>query len=89
MEENRMSKYDPLCKWLRADSRKMIPATFRQIEKILGFKLPGTARERPQWWANESKNASRHVQCKAWVNAGYHTANLNLHRETIDFILGL
>jgi hypothetical protein len=89
MEENTMSKYDPLCKWLRADSRKTIPATFQQIEKILGFTLPDTARERPQWWANESKNGSRHVQCKAWVNAGYQAANLDLRRETVNFTLNV
>jgi hypothetical protein len=83
-----MSQYDPLYKWLRASSGRRIATTFEKIESILAFKLPYTARARPQWWANEQGN-SRHVQCRAWLDAGFHTENLNLAKQTVDFVLGL
>jgi hypothetical protein len=52
----------------------------RQIEAILGCRLPDTARERPQWWANEVGD-TRHVQCRAWMDAGVETRNLNLAKN--------
>jgi len=80
-----MSQYDPLNKWLRANPRQRIPITFNEIEDILGFDLPSTARERPQWWANE-KGESRHVQCQAWLEAGFETKNVNIGKETLEFV---
>jgi hypothetical protein len=80
--------YDPLYKWLSAKSAggaTSISATFEQIETVIGFKLPDTARVRPQWWGNETGD-SRHVQCRAWLNAGFETRNLNFSKETVDFL---
>ena len=84
-----MSKYDPLYKWLNARSDSRIPAAFRQIEKILGFALPMTARKAPAWWANEKAVRSRHVQCKAWLDAGFHAENVSIAKETLDFVMSL
>lgn len=81
-----MSKYDPLCKWLQANSAPRISATFKQIEEILGFGLPNTSRRDSAWWANERSAASRHVQCKAWLDAGFHTENLSITGKTVDFV---
>lgn len=82
-----MSKYDPLYYWLGAKSLSKgtrIPSTFEQIEEILGAKLPGTARIKPQWWGNE-KYDPRHIQCKAWLNAGFEVRELNIPKETVKF----
>jgi hypothetical protein len=82
-----MSKYDPLYKWLSAKSASngtKIPATFEQIEAILGFELPATARMKPQWWGNE-KSDSSHTQCKVWLNAGFETRELSIPNETVKF----
>ena len=35
-----------------------------------GPVVPKSA-QRPEWWANEDTPATRHVQCKAWLRAGY------------------
>ena len=45
--------------------------SFRDIERIIGGLLPRSA-QRPQWWANERSSDSRHVQCAAWLNAGFN-----------------
>jgi hypothetical protein len=79
-----MALYDPIYKWLRPSSANNIPVTFRQIEAVLGFKLPDTARKRAQWWANEMGD-TRHVQCRAWMDAGFRTRNLNLRKESVEF----
>jgi hypothetical protein len=79
-----MSAYDPLYKWLLSNSANSVSPTFAQIEAILGFKLPDTARKRPQWWANEVGD-TRHVQCRAWMDAGFQTRNLNLAHESVEF----
>ena len=80
-----MNRYDPLYKWLSSTSGRKVSATFDQIEAVLGFTLPRTARARPQWWANEAGN-TRHVQCRAWLDAGFQTANLDLSRKTVEFV---
>jgi hypothetical protein len=65
-----MSKYDPLQHNLRARSQSGpdIELSFGEIEKILGFKLPPSAREHSAWWANER---GTHVQARAWMDAGW------------------
>ena len=57
-----MSIYYPLYNWLCAQAANNISAPFKQIEAILGFSLPPSARTSPQWWENDRK----HVQCMAW-----------------------
>jgi len=58
-----MSKYDPLRFHLTELKQKEWHATFKQLEEILGFTLPATARARPQWWANEEDG--QHTQAKS------------------------
>jgi hypothetical protein len=82
-----MSKYDPQYKWLCAKSARgisIVPATFLQIEMILKSKLPSTARNNERWWANET-GATRHVQCKAWLSAGFETRNISLVKQSVEF----
>ena len=64
-----MGKYDPLEHHLRRQCTATYEMSFRDIERVLGALLPKSSR-RPEWWANEAA-ATRHVQCKAWLRAGY------------------
>jgi hypothetical protein len=84
-----VSKYDPLYKWLKASRGPKIGLSFKKIEQILGFDLPRTSRKDSAWWANEKSRESRHIQCRAWLDAGFHTENVNIPKETVDFVLGL
>jgi hypothetical protein len=65
-----MAKYDPLRRFLRRNGNAEIGLSFAEIERMIGAMLPKSA-ERPQWWANESDPSSRHVQARAWLEAGY------------------
>jgi hypothetical protein len=79
-----MGVYDPLNAWLIAQPLNInyIPSTFEQIENVLGFTLPPTARSKPQWWEN---NCMRHSHANAWLNAGFLTQQVNLRNETLAF----
>lgn len=81
-----MSKYDPLYHWLARQSRKEITLTFNELEKILGFKLPSSASRYPAWWDNEEGAETRHVQCKAWFDAGFRVSRPDFLNRTVVFV---
>jgi len=77
-----MSKYQPLEQRLEAIGNNYIPITFSEIEEILGFELPNSARSYRPWWSN---NASSHVQARAWIEAGYVTERVDMEGENLVF----
>lgn len=78
-----MAKHDPLKRFLKRNSRSEIDLSFADIERMIGGLLPKSA-ERPQWWADEGDPSSRHVQARAWREAGY-VAFLNPGAEQVIF----
>lgn len=74
-----MGKYDPLEKYLTRKRDREIELSFADIARIIGGMLPDSA-QRPQWWANEVSADSRHVQSRAWLNAGYDASLLPAER---------
>ncbi len=79
-----MSKYGALRSHLEGLGTEQWRASFEEIEKVLGFRLPPSARDHPAWWANETE--PQQPQKLAWLRAGWRTANLNLTGETIEFV---
>lgn len=77
-----MSKYRPLASFLKTQGTQAVPLTFREMEKILGFKLPPSAYRHRPWWANE---AAGHVHAKAWLEAGYETAQVDMDGKKLVF----
>ena len=77
-------KYDPLFRHLAALDQAEWQTSFREIEAILGFDLPASARRYQAWWANQ-KGGSGHSQTRAWREAGWRTRDLNLVSETVVF----
>ena len=77
-----MAKYDPLETYLKRRGNEEIELGFDELERIIGTARPASA-SRPQWWANETDPASRHVQRSAWRNAGYDA--FLLPRERVLF----
>ncbi len=47
-----MKKYDPLHRWLNSQTDAEVSVSLQEIERIIGRRLPASARERPAWWAN-------------------------------------
>ena len=77
-----MSKYDKLGAYLESSNGSEWHASFRQLEFILGFALPASARLYSAWWANDARQGR---QAMAWLLAGWRAGDLNLTSETVTF----
>jgi hypothetical protein len=78
------SRYDALRHYLANQGKGAVTLTFREVEKILGFSLPDSARTHRPWWANEDRVNTRHTQSRAWTAIG-RTATPDLVNETVRF----
>ena len=58
--------------------------SFSEVESIVGFDLPKSARLYQAWWANE-RSDRRHSQSIAWTAAGWETADVDMDAETLSF----
>ncbi|MGH2521650.1 MAG: helix-turn-helix domain-containing protein [Anaerolineales bacterium] len=76
------SKYIALHEHLRRSGKDEVILTFAQIEKLLGDKMPTSARQSRAYWSNRRQSA---LQAAAWMEAGYHVADLDLERERVTF----
>ncbi len=76
------SKYDPLQTYLKAQSGAQVSMSFAEIERLIGCKLPPSARKHRPWWSN---NPSNSVITKAWLNASYRTAQVDMQGECLVF----
>ena len=77
-----MSKYDPLTRHLAARDQGEVTMRFQDLEKLLGFDLPPSARKHRAWWSN---NPSNSVMTKAWLAAGYQSEQVDLDAEKLVF----
>ena len=78
-----MSKYAPLQTYLSRQTQQEAAMAFREIERVLGFSLPPSARRHQAWWAN---NVGTHVNARAWRDAGWKTSRLDLASERVVFV---
>lgn len=76
-----MSKYHPLGRYLSRQGAREIRLTFGEIEKVLGFELPASARNHRPWWANNPS----HVMARVWLDAGYASEQVDMTGERVVF----
>jgi hypothetical protein len=76
-----MSKYEPLANYLASLNMEVWRPSFTDIERILDSGLPPSARQYPEWWANQEKGS----QSQSWQSAGYVTQDLDLGAERVTF----
>jgi len=79
-----MTKYEPIQRWLSGLKEDSAVLTFRELESILGFQLPPSAKMYRAWWGNERIH-HRHTYCRAWLDAGFETQRVNLVQQTLEF----
>src|ERR1700761_3031201 len=77
-----MSKYQTLHRFFKAQPTDFLRMTFDEVEKEAGFKLPASARLHQAWWANDR---ARHVQAKAWLDAGYESEQVDMKEGRLVF----
>lgn len=78
-----MGKYEPLAARLTGERDSEWSATFAQVEEVLGFKLPVSARKHREWWANQRDGG--HSQAKGWQDAGWQVWRVDLVNEKVEF----
>ncbi len=76
-------KYAPLFRHLITTDARQWRATFREIETILGFSLPNSARVHRPWWSNQANGGHSHAL--AWCAAGWRTRAVDLMTEALVF----
>jgi hypothetical protein len=57
--------------------------SFQEVEGVLGFELPASARQYPAWWSN---NVGTHVGARAWREAGWKTSRVDVGGERVTFV---
>lgn len=77
------SKYAPLYHHLCKRDGQEWRANFSEIEKILGFSLPKSARTYHVWWDNEKEGS--HSQARSWMVAGWTAQEVNPSRGHLVF----
>ena len=78
-----MGKYEPLQRHLGGSGPGPLRLSFAEVESILGFPLPESAREYPAWWSN---NARGHSHSRAWLDEGWQSQEVDLANETVTFV---
>ncbi|MDE0428220.1 MAG: hypothetical protein OXH98_00460 [Caldilineaceae bacterium] len=75
-------KYQRLYAHLCGLEARVWRTTFSEIESIIGFGLPASARLHRPWWANQG-GGNGHSQALAWGAAGWETAEVDMEAETL------
>ncbi|MEO8114199.1 MAG: hypothetical protein ABI655_07465 [Phenylobacterium sp.] len=78
-----MNKYQALSDRLASHPRDQWGASFAELEEILGFPLPKSAREREAWWSNET--LTDRSQKLAWLNEGWRVETVDQAAELVTF----
>lgn len=79
-----MSKYEPLSRRLRGHPADEWRASFSEIEDVLGFPLPKTARTSRSWWGN----AEDKPHAKAWTGSGWAAGDVDPAAGLVTFRRG-
>jgi hypothetical protein len=77
-------KYAPLYNYLGKRRDLEWSVSFAELEAILGFKLPNSARVHRPWWANQGERGG-HSHALAWEMAGWKTSQVDMAGERVVF----
>ncbi|XMB85490.1 hypothetical protein RJG79_08670 [Mycoplasmatota bacterium WC44] len=69
-------KYKPLYLYLKNKNDDIVTLTFNEIENIIDAKLPNSAHNYREWWANE-KNPQAKAHTRTWQEAGYEVSSVD------------
>ena len=73
-----------LLKFLCEAGDRPVEMTFDEIERLVG-PLPASAQRHQAWWSNEVDDGTRHVQSKAWINAGREVEAVDRSARRVRF----
>ena len=76
------SKYHPLYELLRRLGEDQVRMDFQGLEQLIDTRLPASARAGKAFWSNRGQGA---LQAAAWMQAGYHVAEVDPERQEVAF----
>ncbi len=83
--DNVSLKYRKLAEYLLSSNEMRVTLSYPQIEEILGFALPDTARNfKPSFWAN----TRTHSYASSWMGVGYKT-QIDPYSDSVTFVKNL
>ncbi|NJF25685.1 serine/threonine-protein kinase [Thermococcus sp. Bubb.Bath] len=74
--------YSALAEYLKKRPEKVVQLTFSDIERIIGSKLPDSARKYQAWWANTESHSHA---VKGWLQAGRRLKSVDLKNKIVIF----
>ena len=77
-------KYQRLYTYLCSLQTQEWRASFSEVEAVIGFELPQSARLHRAWWGNQ-RNGNGHSHSLAWSIAGWETAEVDMDAEALLF----
>ena len=84
VQEPGVGEYQLLFKYLHERYANRVVLTFAEIEDLLGFALPGPARQDREWWGGAGSTALRSAQSNSWIMAS-RTAVVNMPAQSVVF----
>jgi hypothetical protein len=75
-----ISKYCSLGEDLLQRETDQVTLKFSDIEEILGFPLPKSARKFRTWWANDTTHSHA---VNGWLNYGWRVKEIDLHEQYV------
>jgi len=82
----RLGQYRPLFDFLTAQGAEVnsVEMTLKQIADLLHGQLPPSAYKHRAWWSNSNAN-NTHSHARAWLQAGWRTADVSLGQQYVEF----
>jgi hypothetical protein len=77
-----MAKYEALGEFLRRQQGERVPMTFAEIERVIGARLPPSARKHRPWWSNSPTNS---VMTQVWLDAGFESEQVDMAGRRLVF----
>ena len=75
-------KYAALQEHLATTSEDRWQVSFEELEALVGFRLPASARRYQAWWSNSTS----HTQARSWLAAGWATREVDVGAERVSFV---
>ena len=77
----RYADYEVLGRYLAAQKKTLLPMTFSEVARIVGRKLPNSAKY-PAWWSNDPSN---NPMTRVWLKAGFKTEQVDTTMQRLVF----
>ena len=77
-------KYQRLYQHLTGLQAQEWRTSFGEVESVIGFELPPSARLHRPWWGNQ-RSGNGHSHALAWSVAGWETAEVDMEAQRLLF----